>query len=64
MATTGANLVIGETRITHPERVISETGHITKGALAEYYAAIAPLLLFHVPPTSPDEAGRAKAGPE
>ena len=24
--------------ITHPERVISETGHITKGELAEYHA--------------------------
>jgi bifunctional non-homologous end joining protein LigD len=32
-------------RITHPDRVISETGHITKGCLAEYYAAVAPFLL-------------------
>ncbi len=31
--------------ITHPGRIISETGHITKGELAEYYAAIAPLIL-------------------
>jgi bifunctional non-homologous end joining protein LigD len=31
--------------ITHPDRVISETRHITKGQLAAYYAAIAPLLL-------------------
>lgn len=31
--------------ITHPDRVISETGHITKRQLAAYYAAIAPLLL-------------------
>ena len=28
--------------ITHPDRVISETGHITKGELAEYYSGIAP----------------------
>jgi len=40
-----AGLVLGEITITHPERVISETGHVTKGALAEYYATIAPLLL-------------------
>ena len=31
--------------ITHPDRVISETGHVTKGDLAEYYAAIAPFML-------------------
>jgi bifunctional non-homologous end joining protein LigD len=31
--------------ITHPDRVISETGHITKGELAEYYAGVAPFLL-------------------
>jgi bifunctional non-homologous end joining protein LigD len=31
--------------ITHPDRVISESGHITKGELAEYYAAVAPFLL-------------------
>ena len=31
--------------ITHPDRVISETGHITKGELAEYYAAAASLIL-------------------
>jgi bifunctional non-homologous end joining protein LigD len=31
--------------ITHPDRVISETGHITKGELAEYYATVAPFLL-------------------
>lgn len=34
--------------ITHPERVISETGHITKGELAEYHAAIAPLMLAQI----------------
>jgi len=38
-------LVAGGITITHPDRVISETGHVTKGELAEYYAAVAPLLL-------------------
>jgi bifunctional non-homologous end joining protein LigD len=31
--------------ITHPDRVISEIGHVTKGDLAEYYAAVAPFML-------------------
>jgi bifunctional non-homologous end joining protein LigD len=31
--------------ITHPDRVISETGRITKGELAEYHAAVAPYML-------------------
>lgn len=31
--------------ITHPERVISETGHITKADLAVYYSGVAGLLL-------------------
>jgi bifunctional non-homologous end joining protein LigD len=39
------NLVLHGITITHPGRVISETGHITKGELAEYYAAVAPLML-------------------
>lgn len=34
-----------EVHITHPERVISEIGNITKGELAEYYFAVAPLML-------------------
>ena len=38
-------LVLHGIAITHPGRVISETGHITKGELAEYYAAIAPQIL-------------------
>src|SRR5678816_4708848 len=38
-------LVVGGITITHPDRVISVTGHITKGELAEYYAAVAPFLL-------------------
>lgn len=31
--------------ITHPERVISDIGHVTKGELAEYYLAVARLML-------------------
>ena len=43
--TKAKNLVLHGITITHPGRVISDTGHITKGELAEYYAAIAPLML-------------------
>lgn len=39
------SLVLGGISITHPGRVISETGHITKGELAEYYAGVASLIL-------------------
>jgi bifunctional non-homologous end joining protein LigD len=39
------NLVLSGVAITHPDRVISETGHITKGELAEYYATVASLIL-------------------
>ena len=38
-------LVLAGIAIAHPERVISETGHVTKGELAEYYAAVAPYML-------------------
>lgn len=31
--------------ITHPDRIISETGHVTKGDLAKYYATVAPIML-------------------
>ena len=34
--------------ITHPDRVISKTGEITKGQLADYYAAVAPFILPHI----------------
>ena len=34
--------------ISHPDRVISETGHVTKGELAGYHAAIAPFMLPHI----------------
>jgi bifunctional non-homologous end joining protein LigD len=40
-----ASLVLNGIAITHPDRVISETGHITKGELAEYYAGVAPFIL-------------------
>ena len=39
------DLILDGIKITHPDRVISETGHVTKGELAEYYAAVAPFLL-------------------
>ena len=37
--------VVNGIAITHPDRVISQSGQITKGELAEYYAAAAPLML-------------------
>src|SRR5450755_3718835 len=37
-------LVLGGVTITHPDRVISEAGHVTKGQLAEYYAGVAALI--------------------
>jgi bifunctional non-homologous end joining protein LigD len=40
-----AGLVLNGITITHPERVISEIGHVTKGELAEYYSAVAPFML-------------------
>jgi bifunctional non-homologous end joining protein LigD len=42
------SLVLGGISITHPDRVISEIGHITKGELAEYYAGVASLILPHI----------------
>jgi bifunctional non-homologous end joining protein LigD len=39
------SVVLNGIAITHTNRVISETGHITKGELAEYYAAVASLIL-------------------
>jgi len=38
-------LVANGITITHPDRVISEVGHVTKGELAEYCAAITPFIL-------------------
>ncbi len=39
------NLVLHGITITHPDRVVSNSGHVTKGGLAEYYAAVARLIL-------------------
>jgi bifunctional non-homologous end joining protein LigD len=39
------SLVAAGITISHPDRVISETGHVTKGELAEYHAAVAPFML-------------------
>jgi bifunctional non-homologous end joining protein LigD len=39
------SLTLNGITITHPERVISEVGDVTKGDLAEYYAAVAPYML-------------------
>lgn len=39
------DLVLSGITITHPDRVISEIGHITKGELAKYYDTVAPFLL-------------------
>lgn len=38
-------LVLEGITITHPDRVISDAGHVTKGQLAEYYTAVAPYML-------------------
>jgi len=43
--TKAERLVLGGVTITHPDRVISEEGHVTKGELAEYYAGVAALIL-------------------
>ena len=40
-----SSLSVAGVAITHSERVISATGQITKGQLAEYYAAVAPVML-------------------
>jgi bifunctional non-homologous end joining protein LigD len=44
-AGSATKLVLHGINITHPDRVISQTSHLTKGALAEYYAAVAPFML-------------------
>jgi bifunctional non-homologous end joining protein LigD len=40
--------VVAGITITHPDRIISKVGNITKGDLAEYYATVAPVLLPHI----------------
>lgn len=42
---TKQSLVLHGLTITHPARVISEIGKVTKGELAEYYAAVAAWML-------------------
>jgi bifunctional non-homologous end joining protein LigD len=41
-------LVLNGITITHPDRVISEAGHVSKGELAEYYAGIASFILPNI----------------
>ncbi len=40
----GVELILHGVRITHPERVVYDKGGTTKGEVAQYYAAVAPLL--------------------
>ena len=42
------SFVLHGINITHPARVISEIGHITKGDLAQYYATVAPFMLSRI----------------
>jgi bifunctional non-homologous end joining protein LigD len=44
-ATGPGDLVAAGITISHPDRIISEAGRITKGQLAEYHAAVAPFML-------------------
>ena len=41
----GEALILHGVTITHPDRVVYKDGRITKGDVARYYAAVAPLLL-------------------
>jgi bifunctional non-homologous end joining protein LigD len=41
-------LVAAGITISNPDRVISETGQVTKGELAEYHAAVAPFMLRRI----------------
>jgi bifunctional non-homologous end joining protein LigD len=43
-AKSGDSCVAG-IKITHPDRIISKAGNVTKGQLAEYYGAVAPFML-------------------
>ena len=42
------DVILHGVRITHPDRIVFEDGHITKGDVARYYAAVAPLLLQEI----------------
>ena len=41
-------LVLYGVSITHPGRVISDAGQVTKGELAEYHAGVASFMLPHI----------------
>ncbi len=43
-----ADLVLHGVKITHPDRIVFDEGNITKGDVARYYAAVAPLLLREI----------------
>jgi bifunctional non-homologous end joining protein LigD len=45
MAPQKNSVVLYGINITHPDRVISKVGHVTKGELAEYHAAVSSLML-------------------
>src|SRR5262249_53771667 len=45
VATNTVPLVLDGINITHPDRLVSEIGHISKGDLARYYEAVAPFML-------------------
>ncbi len=42
------DLILHGVKITHPDRVVFQEGHITKGDVARYYAAVAPVLLREI----------------
>jgi bifunctional non-homologous end joining protein LigD len=42
------DLILHGVKITHPDRIVFEEGKITKGDVARYYAAVAPLLLREI----------------
>ncbi len=41
-------LILHGVKITHPERMVFEERRMTKGDVARYYAAVAPLLLREI----------------
>ena len=45
---THEDLILHGVDITHPDRIVFEEGPITKGDVARYYAAVAPLLLREI----------------
>jgi hypothetical protein len=42
------DLILHGVKITHRDCIVFEEGRITKGAVAEYYAAVAPFLLREI----------------